>query len=56
MSKGEALSLAQAFIASDGINDNVRDAVISQPEFSDLMSADIADQGGCQALVKQLQQ
>ena len=39
MSVDEALSMAQAFIASDGISDKDRDAVISQPEFSDLMSA-----------------
>ena len=56
MSKEEALSMAQAFIASDGISDKARDAVTSRPEFSDLMNAYIADQGGCQALVKQLQQ
>ena len=56
MSEGEALSMAQAFIASDGISDSARDAVPSKPEFSDLMSAYIADQGGCAALVKQLQQ
>ena len=56
MSKGEALSMAQAFIASDGISDKARDEVTSRPEFSDLMNAYIADQGGCQALVKQLQQ
>ena len=56
MSKEEALSITQAFIASDGISDKARDAVTSRPEFSDLMNAYIADQGGCQALVKQLQQ
>ena len=56
MSKEEALSMAQAFIASDGISDKARDAVTSRPEFSDLMNAYIADQGGCKALVKQLQQ
>ena len=56
MSKEEALSMAQAFIASDGISDKPRDAVTSRPEFSDLMNAYIADQGGCQVLVKQLQQ
>ena len=56
MSVDEALSMAKAFIASDGISDKARDAVTSKPEFSDLMSAYIADQGGCAALVKQLQQ
>ena len=56
MSKEEALSMAQAFIASDGISDKARDAVTSRPEFSDLMNAYIANQGGCKALVKQLQQ
>ena len=56
MSVDEALSMAKAFIASDGISDEARDAVLSEPEFSDLMSAYIADQGGCKALVKQLQQ
>ena len=56
MSKEEALSMAQAFIASDGISDKARDAVTSRPEFSDLMNTYIADQGGCKALVKQLQQ
>ena len=55
MSVDEALSMAKAFIASDGISDEARDAVLSESEFSDLMSAYIADQGGCQALVKQLQ-
>ncbi len=40
----------------DGINNSARDAVTSKPEFSDLMSAYIAHQGGCAALVKQLQQ
>jgi hypothetical protein len=48
--------MAKAFIASDGISDSARDAVTSRPEFSDLMNAYIADQGGCAALVKQLQQ
>ena len=48
--------MAQAFITSDGISDKARDAVTSRPEFSDLMNAYIADQGGCQALVKQQQQ
>ena len=56
MSVDEALAMAKAFIASDGISDSARDAVTSKPEFSDLMSAYIADQGGCAALVKQLQQ
>ena len=56
MSKGEALSMAQAFIASDGISDKARDEVTLRPEFRDLMNVYIADQGGCQALVKQLQQ
>ena len=56
MSVDEALSMAKAFIASDGISDEARDAVLSEPEFSDLMGAYIADQGGCKALVKQLQQ
>ena len=56
MSKEEALSMAQAFIATDGISDKARDAVTSRPEFSNLINAYIADQGGCQALVKQLQQ
>ena len=56
MSKEEALSMAQAFIASDGISDKARDAVTSRPEFSDLMNTYIADQGCCKALVKQLQQ
>ena len=56
MSVDEALSMAKTFIASDGISDKARDAVLSEPAFSDLMSAYIADQGGCQALVKQLQQ
>ena len=51
----EALAIAKAFIATDGISDEERDAVTSQPEFSDLMKAYIADQGGCKALVKQLQ-
>ena len=55
MSVDEALSMAKAFIASDGISDKARDAVLSEPEFSDLMGAYIADQGGCKALVKQLQ-
>ena len=35
--------------------DEARDAVLSEPEFSDLMGTYIADQGGCKALVKQLQ-
>ena len=52
----EALAIAKAFIATDGISDEQREAVTSRPEFSDLMKAYIADQGGCQALVKQLQQ
>ena len=56
MSVDEALSMAKAFIASDGIIDKARDAVTSRPEFSDLMNTYIADQGGCKALVKQLQQ
>ena len=56
MSVDEALSNAKAFIVSDGTSEKARDAVMSEPEFSDLMSAYIADQGGCQALVKQLQQ
>ena len=56
MSVDEALAVAKAFIASDGISGEARDAVTSTPEFSDLMSAYIADQGGCAALVKQLQQ
>ena len=51
----EALAIAKAFIATDGISDEQRDAVTSQPEFSGLMKAYIADQGGCKALVKQLQ-
>ena len=56
MSADEALAIAKAFIATDGISDEERDAVTSRPEFSDLMKAYIADQGGCKALVKQLQQ
>ena len=46
MAVDEALAMAKAFIASDGISDKARDAVTSKPEFSDLMSAYIADQGG----------
>ena len=56
MAVDEALAIAKAFIATDGISDEERDAVTSRPEFSDLMKAYIADQGGCKALVKQLQQ
>ena len=56
MAVDEALAIAKAFIATDGISDEERDAVTSQAEFSDLMKAYIADQGGCKALVKQLQQ
>ena len=52
----EALAIAKAFIATDGISDEEREAVTSRPEFSALMKSYIADQGGCQALVKQLQQ
>ena len=52
----EACSIGKAFIASDGISDKARDAVMSDPEFSDLMSAYITDSGDCKALVEQLQQ
>ena len=48
MAVDEALAMAFSYSA--------RDAVTSRPEFSDLMNAYIADQGGCAALVKQLQQ
>ena len=48
--------MAKAFIARDSISDKAHDAVMSEPEFSDLMSAYAVDEGGCEALVKQLQQ
>ena len=38
-----AFSIAKAFIASDGISDKARDAVMSEPEFSDQMSTYITD-------------
>ena len=49
-------SIAKAFIASDGNSDKARDAAMSEPEFSDLMSAYNTDSSCYKALVEQLQQ
>ena len=55
MKPDQAMAIANRFLDAQNINQKSRRAVNNAPEFNDLMNRYISDQGGCQAIIRDLQ-